>query len=142
MLLFSVETAFTFLDETLSLTKKQKQLRLSAEIILTTRTTPNNIFIGVCGKGVSYLFYWISRGRERYNILKFNNFFSLKKMFIEVVAFIKKYKQIIYKFKTKGRGKSKGLTKELKFWKIPLFYFISTTKRAFNGCKFPHSRRI
>lgn len=57
MLLFTVETAFEFLDETLNLSKKEKLKRLRAEVILTTRTTPNNIFIAVCSKKDGKLFY-------------------------------------------------------------------------------------
>ena len=65
-------------------------------------------------KKKSILFYWISRGRERYKFLKFNNFFSLKRMFTEVVAFTLKYKQIVYKLIGKGRFKVRQFSKEFK----------------------------
>lgn len=142
MLVFTVRSALKFLDEIATSAKKEKVSRLRAEVIITTRTTPNNIFIAVCGKKISHLFYWISRGRARYSLLKFNNFFSIKKMFTEVVAFVKKYKQIVFRLKTKGRGRSKKLVKELTKWRVPVFYVTCATRRAFNGCKFPHTRRV
>lgn len=142
MLVFTVISALEFLSEMSTNTKKEKVSRLRAEVIITTRTTPNNIFIAICGKKVSFLFYWISRGRARYNLLKFNNFFSITKMFTEIVAFTKKYKQIIFRLRTKGRGKSRKLVKELSRWKVPVFFVTNSTRRAFNGCKFPHTRRI
>jgi hypothetical protein len=36
-------------------------------------------------------------------------------MFTEIVAFVKKYKQIVFKLKIKGRGRSKNLAKEFRF---------------------------
>jgi hypothetical protein len=42
----------------------------------------------------------------------------------------------------KGRNRIKPLSKEFKTWKIPLFYVINKIRRPFNGCKFPHTRRI
>lgn len=142
MIIFNINSALEFLNENIKITKNQKKIRLRAEVLLTTRTTPNNLFIAVCGKKKSILFYWISRGRERYNFLKFNNFFSLKKMFTEVVAFTLKYRQVIFKLVGKGRNRIKPLSKEFKTWKIPLFYVINKIRRPFNGCKFPHTRRI
>lgn len=142
MLVFTVSTAKDYLNENIKITKIQKKKRLRAEILLTTRTTPNNLFISICSKKNSCLFYWITRGRERYNFLKFNNFYSLRKMFIEVVAFIVKYQQIVYKLIGKGRFRIKPFSKEFKAWKIPVFFVKNRIRRPFNGCKFPHTRRI
>jgi hypothetical protein len=63
-------------------------------------------------------------------------------MFTEVVAFTLKYRQIIFKLVGKGRNRIKPLSKEFKTWRIPLFYVINKIRRPFNGCKFPHTRRI
>lgn len=142
MILFTVLSALEFLNENIKINKNQKKMRLRAEVLLTTRTTPNNLFIAVCGKKKSSLFYWISRGRERYNFLKFNNFFSLKRMFIEVVAFTLKYRQIVFKLIGKGRSRVRPFSKEFRKWKIPVFFVINKIRRPFNGCKFPHTRRI
>lgn len=142
MAIFSVESALLFINENTKSIKNEKISRLRAEVILTTRTTPNNLFIAVCGKKKGTLFYWLSRGRERYNFLKFNNFFSLKRMFIEIVAYTLKYKQIIFKLIGKGRSRIKPFSREFKTWKIPVFYAINRIRRPFNGCKFPHTRRI
>jgi len=142
MAIFSVQSAVEFLKDTIKISKNKKKIRLRAEVLLTTRTTPNNIFLAVCGKKKSTLFYWISRGRERYNFLKFNNFFSLKRMFIEIVAFTLKYRQTIYKLIGKGRSRIKPLSKELRMWKIPIYFIINKIRRPFNGCKFPHTRRV
>lgn len=131
-----------FLNGLTTSTKKTKVSSLRAEVLVTTRTTPNNLFLAVCGKKISHLFYWISRGRARYSLLKFNNFFSIRKMFTEIVAYLKKHSQIIFRLKTKGRGKSKKLLKELAHWKVPVFYIANITRRPFNGCKFPHTRRV
>jgi hypothetical protein len=30
----------------------------------------------------------------------------------------------------------------LSLWKIPLFFIINKIRRPFNGCKFPHTRRV
>ena len=113
MLVFTMESAMEFLNGLSTSAKKTKVSSLRAEVLVTTRTTPNNLFLAVCGKKVSHLFYWISRGRARYSLLKFNNFFSIRKMFTEIVAYLKKHSQIIFRLKTKGRGKSKKLLKEL-----------------------------
>lgn len=137
-----METALEFLNTIANNTKKNKIVSLRAEVLVTTRTTPNNLFLAVCGKKISHLFYWISRGRSRYSLLKFNNFFSIKKMFTEIVAYLKKNSQIIFRLKTKGRGKSKKLLRELVYWKVPVFYIANITRRPFNGCKFPHTRRV
>ncbi len=131
-----------FLNGLSTSAKKTKVSSLRAEVLVTTRTTPNNLFLAVCGKKVSHLFYWISRGRARYSLLKFNNFFSIRKMFTEIVAYLKKHSQIIFRLKTKRRGKSKKLLKELAHWKVPVFYVAAITRRPFNGCKFPHTRRV
>lgn len=142
MVVFTVLTALNYLNENIKISKHQKKIRLRAEVLLTTRTTPNNLFVSVCGKKKSILFYWISRGRERYKFLKFNNFFSLKRMFTEVVAFTLKYKQIVYKLIGKGRFKVRQFSKEFKKWKIPVFFIYNAIRRPFNGCKFPHTRRV
>lgn len=132
------------MEEHVKLSKSKRDLCLRAEIFLTTRTTPNNIFIAICKKDKikNYLLYWITRGRERYKFLKFNNFFSVSKMFYEVVAFTIKNKQIIYRLIGKGRNKMRPLTKELSMWKIPVFFIKNKVRRPFNGCKFPHTRRV
>jgi len=133
------------MDENVKLSKSKRDICLRAEVYLTTRTTPNNIFIAICKKNKnrkSYLLYWLTRGRERYKFLKFNNFFSVSKMFYEVVAFTIKNKQIVYRLIGKGRNKIRPLSKELSLWKIPLFFIINKIRRPFNGCKFPHTRRV
>lgn len=142
MLVFTVNSALDYLEENIKISRLEKKKRLRAEILLTTRTTPNNLFISVCGKKKSILFYWISRGRERYSFLKFNNFFSLRRMFTEVVAFTLKYKQTVFKLVGKGRFKIKQFSKEFRKWKIPVFFVINLIRRPFNGCKFPHTRRV
>jgi hypothetical protein len=58
MVAFSVEAALIYLDGlTNTITKKQTSVRLRAEVIITARTTPNNIFIAVCNKKINYLYY-------------------------------------------------------------------------------------
>lgn len=57
MILFTVLSALEFLNENIKINKNQKKIRLRAEVLLTTRTTPNNLFIAVCGKKKSSLFY-------------------------------------------------------------------------------------
>jgi len=57
MLVFTVSTAKDYLNENIKITKIQKKKRLRAEILLTTRTTPNNLFISICSKKNSCLFY-------------------------------------------------------------------------------------
>ncbi len=140
--MFSTESAIEYINENVKFQKNEKTARLRAEVILSTRTTPNNLFIAVCDKNKGSLFYWLSRGRERYNFLKFNNFFSLKKMFSEAVAYTLKFRQIIFRLVGKGRSRIKPFSKEFKKWKIPVFYIINRIRRPFNGCKFPHTRRI
>lgn len=114
MVLFTIETALIFLSENNKVSKNDKKKRLRAEVLLTTRTTPNNLFIAVCGIKDRKLFYYITRGRERYNFLKFNNFFSLKKMFTEIVAYTLKHRQIVFKLVGKGRSKVKPFSKQFK----------------------------
>ena len=82
-------------------------------------------------KAPQYKFFWKAR-----------NYFSLKRMFVEIVAFTLKYRQLIYKLIGKGRNRIKPYSKEFKTWKIPVFYIINTIRRPFNGCKFPHKRRL
>lgn len=139
-----------YMDESVKLTKKKRELCLRAEIFLTTRTTPNNIFVAICKKGKltkkgerrDHLLYWISRGRERYKFLKFNNFFSITRMFAEVVAFAIRNKQTVYRLIGKGRNKVRPLSRELSMWNVPVFFIRSKIRRPFNGCKFPHTRRV
>lgn len=50
MVIFTVEAAIQYLDESLKLTRRKRDLCLRAEVFLTTRTTPNNIFIAICKK--------------------------------------------------------------------------------------------
>lgn len=142
MVLFTINTALQYLSENYKISKTEKEKSLRAEVILTTRTTPNNLFIAICKLKNKKLVYYITRGRDRYSFLKFNNFFSLKKMFTEIVAYTIKYQFIIFKLVSKGRGKIKPLSKEFKKWKVPVFFVINKIRRPFNGCKFPHTRRI
>lgn len=142
MIILTVEGALEFINENLKSVKNKKVSRLRAEVLLTTRTTPNNLFIAVCSKKKGTLFYWLSRGRERYNFLKFNNFFSLKRMFVEAVAFTVKFRQIIFRLIGKGRSRVRPFSLEFRKWRIPLFYTINLIRRPFNGCKFPHTRRV
>lgn len=144
MIVFTVEGALTYMDESVKLTKKKREQCLRAEIFLTTRTTPNNIFIALCkrDKKKRFLLYWITRGRERYKFLKFNNFFSVRRMFSEVVAFTIRNKQTVYRLIGKGRNKMRPLSKELNMWRIPVFFIQNKIRRPFNGCKFPHTRRV
>jgi hypothetical protein len=56
VILFTVESAIEFLNEIIKIPKNKKK-RLRAEIILTTRTTPNNLFIAVCNYRTRSLSY-------------------------------------------------------------------------------------
>jgi len=60
MVIFTVEGALDYMDENIKLSKFKRDLCLRAEVFLTTRTTPNNIFIAICKKSKSkksYLLY-------------------------------------------------------------------------------------
>ena len=142
MLVFSVVSALEFLESKAKATKGIKNIGLRAEVTVTTRTTPNNLFLSVCKKKLGGLLYWISRGRSRFDLLKFNNFFSISKMFTEIVAYLKKYSQCVFKLKSKGRSRTRRLMRELKKWRVPVFYIAEALRRPFNGCKFPHTRRV
>jgi len=56
MVIFNINSALEFLNENIKIPKNQKKIRLRAEVLLTTRTTPNNLFIAVCGKKKKYSF--------------------------------------------------------------------------------------
>lgn len=142
MVIFSVQSAIDYINENVKSIKNEKTARLRAEVIMSTRTTPNNLFISICDKKKGTLFYWLSRGRERYNFLKFNNFFSLKKMFAEALAYTIRFKQTVFRLVGKGRSRIKPFSREFKKWGIRVFYVINRIRRPFNGCKFPHTRRI
>ena len=142
MLALSSENIESFLNTRQKLSKKQRQVRTRAEVILNARTTPNNVFICVAEKTLGHVFFWISKGRPQFSILKFNNMFSLERMFTEVTFFLKKFLQKVYCLKLRGRTKITSLTKQLKAKGIPVFYSDTGNRKPFNGCKLPHTRRI
>ena len=57
MLALSSESIESFLNIRQKLSKKQRQVRTRAEVILNARTTPNNVFICVAEKTLGHVFY-------------------------------------------------------------------------------------
>lgn len=142
MLALSSENIESFLNVRQKLSKKQRQVRTRAEVILNARTTPNNVFICVAERILGHVFFWISKGRPQFGILKFNNMFSLERMFVEVTFFLKKFLQTVYCLKLRGRTKVANLSRQLKAKGVPVFYSDAGNRKPFNGCRLPHTRRI
>jgi ribosomal protein S11 len=63
-------------------------------------------------------------------------------MFAEALAYTIRFKQTVFRLVGKGRSRIKPFSREFKKWGIRVFYVINRIRRPFNGCKFPHTRRI
>jgi hypothetical protein len=50
LVIFSVQSAIDYINENVKSIKNEKTARLRAEVIMSTRTTPNNLFISICDK--------------------------------------------------------------------------------------------
>ena len=142
MLSVSSEVLESFLILKQKLTKKQRKARIRAEVILNARTTPNNVFITISQKTLGHVFYWTSKGRPQFSFLKFNNMFSLERMFVEAVVFLKRYNQFVFCIKLRGRVKLKPLARQLIEKNVPLYSSNVGNRKPFNGCKLPHTRRV
>jgi hypothetical protein len=96
----------------------------------------------ICGRRTGFVLFWLTKGRHQFDFLRFNNMYSIEWMFLEILAFVRKYQQTVYKIKVQGRSKLHSLADALFYWSIPLFYSNKGNRRPFNGCKMPHTRRV